>query len=73
VPVAFVVRRDPSLTADDLAGLCRAELARYKQPKEIRFIEEGDLPRSVSGKIQRHELEKRLRDAPPPTADARPA
>ena len=62
VPVAFVARRDPALTADDLQRLCRRELAGYKQPKEIRFIDERDIPRSTSGKIQRHELEKRLRE-----------
>jgi fatty-acyl-CoA synthase len=59
VPVAFVARRDPSLCEDDLFRRCRAELAGYKQPKEIRFIALEDFPRSASGKIQRHELEKR--------------
>jgi fatty-acyl-CoA synthase len=60
VPVAFVARRDPALTDDDLFRRCRAELAGYKQPKEIRFIGADEFPRSASGKIQRHELEKRL-------------
>jgi len=60
VPVAFVARRDPGLLADELHRRCRAELAGYKQPKEIRFIEAADFPRSASGKIQRHELERRL-------------
>ena len=32
VPVAFVARRDESLTAEDLQGLCRANLAGFKQP-----------------------------------------
>jgi acyl-CoA synthetase (AMP-forming)/AMP-acid ligase II len=60
VPVAFVARRDPSLDAEELYELCRKELARYKQPKDIRFIDVDDFPRSASGKVQRHELEKRL-------------
>jgi fatty-acyl-CoA synthase len=60
VPVAFVARHDPSLTEDDLYKRCRASLAGYKQPKQIVFIEARDFPRSASGKIQRHELEKRL-------------
>lgn len=62
VPVAFVARRDDTLTADDLHARCRAELAGYKQPKGIHFIGYDDFPRSASGKIQRHELEKRLTD-----------
>jgi fatty-acyl-CoA synthase len=65
VPVAFVARRDPALTAEDLQRRCRAELAGYKQPKEIRFIAVDDFPRSASGKIQRHELEKRVGEGAP--------
>ena len=61
VPVAFVAVRDPSLTVEALRDRCRAELARYKQPKEILVIAFEDFPRSASGKIQRHELEKRLK------------
>jgi fatty-acyl-CoA synthase len=60
VPVAFVARRDPSLDEAALAELCRAELARYKQPKGIYFIPFESFPRSASGKVQRHELEARV-------------
>ncbi|MFL5280751.1 MAG: AMP-binding enzyme, partial [Rhodopila sp.] len=60
IPVAFVARRDEALTKDDLLALCRASLAGYKRPKGVRFVSLDDLPRSTTGKIQRHELEKRL-------------
>ncbi|HEY8040433.1 MAG TPA: AMP-binding protein [Polyangiaceae bacterium] len=60
VPVAFVARRDETLTADDLRARCRAQLAGYKQPRDILFIPFEAFPRSASGKVQRHELEKRL-------------
>jgi len=60
VPVAFVARRDDALTADELYARCRAQLAGYKQPKDIRFIAMDAFPRSASGKIQRHELERTL-------------
>jgi fatty-acyl-CoA synthase len=60
VPVAFVARRAATLDEATLAGLCRAELASYKQPKAFHFLELGELVRSASGKIMRHELEKRL-------------
>lgn len=60
VPIAFVARQDDGLTDADLYARCRAELAGYKQPKGIHFIAMEDFPRSASGKIQRHELEKRL-------------
>jgi fatty-acyl-CoA synthase len=64
VPVAFVARRDETLTADDLRARCRAELAGYKQPKDIVFLPFDRFPRSASGKVQRHELEKLLPPAP---------
>ena len=61
VPVAFVARRDGEPLEDaDLYRRCRAELAGYKQPKGIRFLDFDDFPRSASGKVQRHELESRL-------------
>ena len=65
-PVAFVARRGgAALEADDLYRRCRETLAGYKQPKEIRFLDFEDFPRSASGKVQRHELEARLRAAGP--------
>jgi fatty-acyl-CoA synthase len=60
VPVAFVARRDESLTKEELLERCRGELARYKQPKELLFIDYDAFPRSASGKVLRHELEKLL-------------
>jgi fatty-acyl-CoA synthase len=63
VPVAFVARRDSGVSERDLLEMCRRDLAGYKCPKEIRFIEFADFPRSTSGKVQRHELEGRIREA----------
>jgi fatty-acyl-CoA synthase len=60
VPVAFVARRDESLTKEDLLARCKSQLARYKQPKDVLFIAYEEFPRSASGKILRHELERRL-------------
>ncbi|MDA1100513.1 MAG: AMP-binding protein, partial [Proteobacteria bacterium] len=66
VPVVFAARRrtspmDEELTAEDLIATCKGRLASYKLPKEVHFIDLDDFPRSTSGKIQRHELEARLR------------
>ncbi|MCW8084166.1 class I adenylate-forming enzyme family protein [Sabulicella glaciei] len=62
VPVAFVLPRAPGLSADDLLAACRARIASYKLPREIRFVTESDLPRSTTGKIMRHKLEETLKD-----------
>ena len=55
VPVAFVVLR-PNATAssDELVEHCRLQLARFKVPKEILFLEA--LPRNPSGKVLKREL-----------------
>lgn len=59
VPVAFVALQ-PGVSADLEALLrgCRERLAGYKVPKEIRFVELASFPRSSTGKIQRHEVER---------------
>lgn len=59
-PVAFVAARTPDLTEEDVEALCRARLSSYKRPRAVRFIAFEDFPRSTTGKIQRHEMEKWL-------------
>ncbi len=60
VPVAFAARTDETLTEDEVIGMCRGKIANYKLPKEVHFVAMEELPRSTSGKIQRHVLEARL-------------
>lgn len=60
VPVAFVARADRSLSADELTAHCRGKIAGYKLPKEVIFIGLDEFPRSATGKVMRHELERRL-------------
>jgi acyl-CoA synthetase (AMP-forming)/AMP-acid ligase II len=54
---AFVVRNDPSCTEDDLKAWVKENLARYKVPREIVFIDE--LPRNATGKVLKRELAER--------------
>jgi long-chain acyl-CoA synthetase len=51
---AFVVKRNPALTAAELISHCRANLAAYKVPKQMEFRER--LPRSPIGKVLRRAL-----------------
>lgn len=60
VPVAFVARHDAGLDEAALLALCRAQLAGYKRPREIRFVAADAFPRSTSGKVQRGEVERWL-------------
>jgi len=50
----FVVKKDESLTADDVRQFLRKHLVAYKVPKQVEFIDE--LPKSAVGKILRREL-----------------
>jgi fatty-acyl-CoA synthase len=58
VPVAFVVfRPGMSATEAELINFVRDRIAHFKAPKEIRFEE---LPKTSTGKIQKHLLRARL-------------
>ena len=50
----FVVKRDPTLSADALATHCAQRLAPYKRPVRIEF--RSDLPKSPIGKVLHREL-----------------
>ncbi len=58
VPVAFVVVDDAGITADALVDHCRAQLAKFKVPKDIAFIDA--LPRNPSGKVLKRDLRELL-------------
>ena len=57
-PCAFVELRDgASATQEELIEFCRGHLAGFKCPREIRFEE---LPKTSTGKIQKHVLRQRV-------------
>ena len=56
----FVVKKDPSLTKEELIEFCRTELTAYKVPKDIEFRDE--LPKSNVGKILRRELREQAQN-----------
>jgi long-chain acyl-CoA synthetase len=59
--VVFVVRKDPTLTAESIIEFARQDLTSYKVPRHVYFRDE--LPKTNVGKI----LRRALRDALPPT------
>ena len=52
-PVAYVVR-SAEVTADALIAHCTDQLARYKRPREVVFVD--TIPRTPSGKVQKPPL-----------------
>lgn len=45
-----VVWATPDVTVDDILNTCRANLAKYKVPHSVQFVNES-LPRTASGKV----------------------
>ncbi|SEV97425.1 class I adenylate-forming enzyme family protein [Natrinema salifodinae] len=54
VPAADV-EPGSDVTTTELTEFCLAEVAEYKHPREIEFVDE--LPRTTSGKVQKYKLE----------------
>jgi long-chain acyl-CoA synthetase len=52
---AFIVKKDPTLTAEEIRDFCRERLTNYKIPKIVEFRDE--LPKSNVGKILRRKLQ----------------
>jgi acyl-CoA synthetase (AMP-forming)/AMP-acid ligase II len=52
---AFVVRRNDELDEQAVKDYVKANLARYKVPREVVFLDE--LPRNATGKVLKRELE----------------
>lgn len=50
----FIVKKDASLTAEEVIAHCRTNLTAYKVPKKVQF--RTDLPKTNVGKILRREL-----------------
>jgi fatty-acyl-CoA synthase len=58
VPVAYVVRK-ATVTADEIIGHVSAQLARFKVPREVIFLDA--LPRNALGKVQHFLLRQGMR------------
>ena len=54
--VAVVVREDPSLEAAAIETALADQVAKFKQPKAVEFVDA--LPRNSMGKVQKAELRK---------------
>ena len=57
VPVAYVVSSSAAATPEELIEHCRRQLARFKIPTQVTFIDA--LPRNPSGKVLKRELRNR--------------
>jgi len=66
---AVVVKNDQArVTAEEIIAFCKGNMASYKAPKSVEFVE--SLPKNPSGKILKRVLRDRYWQKPPA---ARPA
>ncbi|WP_370295936.1 fatty acid--CoA ligase family protein [Rossellomorea marisflavi] len=54
----YVVRKNASLSEEEVMAYCRERLAKYKLPSSIEFLEE--LPKNTTGKILRRALKAQV-------------
>jgi malonyl-CoA/methylmalonyl-CoA synthetase len=59
VAAAVVTRPSSPVPAEELIDFCRDQLASYKKPRTIRFVDQ--LPRNALGKVQKHVLREEWR------------
>jgi long-chain acyl-CoA synthetase len=50
----IVLKEGTTSTEEDMIAFCRKELAAYKCPRKVQFVE--DVPKTSTGKIMRREL-----------------
>ncbi|PRD95186.1 AMP-binding enzyme, partial [Burkholderia contaminans] len=54
----IVLRADEQMTEDDVRAFCHGQIAHYKIPRYIRFVDE--LPMTVTGKVQKFVMRDRM-------------
>ena len=58
IKAVIAPRAGATPTAEEIVAFCRERLAGYKRPHYIEFVAAERLPRSATGKLQRHVLAK---------------
>jgi fatty-acyl-CoA synthase len=59
-----VLKSGKTLTGTEIVDLCSQNLASYKRPRYVKFVEE--LPKTASGKVLKTELKREYKDSPLP-------
>lgn len=56
IKAVVVLRAGMQATREEIVAWSREHLAGYKRPRFLQFVRSDELPRSTTGKLQRHEL-----------------
>lgn len=63
VRAVVVLREGVEAGEDELLDWCRERIAGFKRPRSVVFLDEREMPRTATGKIQHRLLKQRWRDA----------
>ncbi|MDP3136132.1 MAG: AMP-binding protein [Burkholderiaceae bacterium] len=55
----IIVKRDHSVSAEDIQAFCRGQIAHYKVPRHIRFVD--GFPMTITGKIQKFVMREHMK------------
>jgi fatty-acyl-CoA synthase len=56
----LIVKPDADITESDVKDFCRGQIARYKIPRYVAFVD--SFPLTASGKVQKYKLQEQSRD-----------
>jgi fatty-acyl-CoA synthase len=56
----IVLREGQKATEDDIRNFCNGQIAHYKIPKYIRFVDE--FPMTVTGKVQKYLIRQKMKE-----------
>jgi fatty-acyl-CoA synthase len=59
VAAAIRLKQGESATTEEIAAFCKGQIASFKIPKYIQFVQE--FPQTASGKMQKYKLQERAR------------
>src|SRR5262249_43922298 len=63
VAAAIRLKQAETATVDEITAFCKGQIASFKIPKYIQFVQE--FPQTASGKMQKYKLQERaLQDFP---------
>lgn len=54
----IILRADAELTAEDIRAFCEGQIAHYKIPHHVKFVDQ--FPMTVTGKIQKYIIRERM-------------
>jgi fatty-acyl-CoA synthase len=60
VHAVIVLREGASATEAQILEWCRDKMAGYKRPRSVTFMDDREMPRTATGKIQHRLLRERL-------------